>query len=84
MAGGQTGGFNLANHDRIDLYDSHAHLISDDHARYPQSPVPYGPNRPTRFAGGGVAVAAGVEAWKRFPESELETVGRSRPLRRQA
>jgi predicted TIM-barrel fold metal-dependent hydrolase len=40
---------------RIDLYDSHAHLISDDHARYPQSPVPYGPNRPTRFAGGGTA-----------------------------
>ena len=40
---------------RIDIYDSHAHLISDDHARYPQSPVPYGPNRPTRFAGGGTA-----------------------------
>jgi predicted TIM-barrel fold metal-dependent hydrolase len=48
-------GTTLADHDRIDLYDSHAHLISDDHARYPQSPVPYGPNRPTRFAGGGVA-----------------------------
>ena len=41
--------------DRIPLYDSHAHLISDDFARYPQSPVPYGPNRPTRFANGGVA-----------------------------
>jgi len=44
-----------ANHDHISLFDSHAHLISDDLSRYPQSPVPYGPNRPTRFAAGGVA-----------------------------
>ena len=41
--------------DRIDIYDSHAHLISDDETRYPMSPVPFGPNRPTRFANGGVA-----------------------------
>jgi len=45
----------MSSADRIPLYDSHAHLISDDHGRYPQSPVPYGPNRPTRFARGGVA-----------------------------
>jgi len=49
----QTGRLNLV--DRIDLYDSHAHLISDDLARYPQNPVPFGPDRPTRFARGGVA-----------------------------
>lgn len=45
----------MANPERIPLYDSHAHLVSDDLVRYPQSPVPYGPNRPTRFANGGVA-----------------------------
>lgn len=50
----------MADHDRIALYDSHAHLISNDPVRYPLNPVPYGPNRPTRFGGGTAGRPGGM------------------------
>jgi L-fuconolactonase len=59
--------------DRIRLYDSHAHLISDDPVRYPFNPIPRDPSQPRALppgAGGRPGGMHGPDAINLKPTAE--------------